>query len=341
MSTQKIKVDRSYNTSMNLIFFGSFQHYSALILDSLIKHPDINVLAVVTTPPALMGRQKTLTKNPVHLLADSHNIPVFTPEKLDDLILKSLIINRKSHDKVAYFVTAGYGKILPQNWLKYPQYGSLNLHFSLLPKYRGANPAEWAILLGETETGISLIQMNEALDSGDVLAQAAIPIESTETRETLYHKLYTLGAEKLPGWLLKIKNYDLKITPQGPPPTLPARRFTRPQAFLDWRIITAAMTGQPYNPQLLPIYLRLAYDECIKHHTTHFEPSTFIDRTIRALAGFPGAWTIVNTTKGQKRLKLLTSHVTPRTSHLVLDTVQLEGHQPAQFNQIKNQIIER
>jgi methionyl-tRNA formyltransferase len=318
---------------MNIVFFGSFQHYSALILKSLImNHKSIQVIGVVTSPPAPMGRKKILTKNPVHQMAESHNIPVFTPEKLDAVILKS-------YEKVDFFVTAGYGKFLPKSWLDYPKHGSLNLHFSLLPKYRGANPAEWAILLGETKTGITLMHMNEKLDGGDILAQEETLITDTDTRETLYEKLYTRGAEKLPDWLVNLPEACSAQPKASPVP--PAKRFTREQAFIDWRILTAVMQGKTYDVKLLPKNLLVAFNflNANKPRTSYFEQCTFIERAIRALAGFPGVWTLVNTSKGQKRMKILTSYLVPRTSHLQLATIQLEGYTPTSFKQIKNQII--
>ena len=340
---------------MRLIFFGSFQHYSVLILEALFNTPGLEVVGVVTTPPKPSGRRQILTQTPVHEWAEAHHLPVFTPETLDSVHCPLPAVD--------YLITAGYGKLLPALWLTHPRLGALNLHFSLLPKFRGANPAEWAILLGETETGITLIKMSPEFDTGAILAQAQIPIEPTDTRETLYRKLYELGAQKLPEWLLKIKNLPdgkagLKLKIQPPiSSTPPARRFTKDQSFLAWQIISAALTGQSLNLQQFPGYFKVALNY-IRSDSNDARSRTplagvedvdlsqsdlysFLSRLPRALAGYPGVWTIINTPKGPKRLKLLTVHCSLPTNRLILDTVQLEGYNSSSYNQIKNQICQK
>lgn len=349
---------------MNLIFFGSFQHYSTKILKALIEDSDITVAGVVTTPPAPVGPQKILTKTDVHRYAKSQNLPVFTPTDLSDSEFKTLhTVSDIQHTD--FFIVAGYGKLLPASWLTAPRYGALNLHFSLLPKFRGANPAEWAILLGEPETGITLMQMAEEFDTGAIIDRASLPIDQVnpepsrrDTRESLYEKLYSLGAKKLPNMLKKhfqhlhypkILNTKYQILKQPKAtPTPPAYRFKRADGFIPWQIITTAMTGQPYDGNLLPTHLRTAFRYC--HHIAiqPFNHSAFIERALRALAGYPGAWTYVPTTKrspvpngtgGQKRLKLLSAHLI--NNRLVLDQVQLEGKSPSTYAQIKNVIIHK
>ena len=298
-----------------------------MILQSLVASRDLHIVGVVTTPPAPVGPQKILTKTNVHLFAEKHHLPVSTPEFLTPEV------NLPQAD---FFLVAGYGKLLPASWLKTPRLGAINLHFSLLPKFRGANPAEWAILLGETTTGVTLITMAEEFDTGSIIAQASLSITPQDTRETLYDKLYTLGARELPGML---KQYNsLKITPQGTSPTPTAYRFKRADGYIPWEIITAAVTGQAYDGSRLPSHLRTAYRYLQLNQSSDIShQSSFIARAIRALKGFPGVWTYAPSAKGKKRLKLLSAHLT--NSRLILDQVQLEGLKATPFNQIKNQIL--
>lgn len=355
---------------MRIVYFGSFQHYSALILESLIASPDIEVVGVVTTSPMPVGRKQIITKTPVHLLAESHHLPIYTPNTLsaspandarsrtplagvEDVDLRDVM-----NDSPHYFITAGYGKILPEKWLNYPSKGSLNLHFSLLPAYRGANPAEWAIMCGETKTGISLITMSDKLDGGDIIAQSEIPIDPTDTRETLYEKLYTLGAEKLPEWILNRGNWKLEIQSHSPTPY--AALLKRDDGFLPWTTITKALQGQTLKVDDFPskhlqraLMYHLSSDGLQSEHAQpdafrqpsmrDWKPSieTFIYNLPRALATYPSLWTIVSTTRGDKRMKILSFIQTSRKSqvaNLSLGIVQLEGGQPALFNQIKNLI---
>jgi methionyl-tRNA formyltransferase len=303
---------------MNIVFFGSFQHYSALILQSLIDSKNIHVTGVVTTPPMPVGRKQIITKTPVHTLAEKYNIPVFTPKNLHQPLQTFTNLDEPPD----FFLIAGYGKILPESWLNYPKFGSLNLHFSLLPKYRGANPTEWAIMCGETNTGITLINMTSKLDGGDILAQAEIPITPTDTRETLYQKLYELGAKFLPQWL------QSPLAPpksQGKAETPYAALLKRNDGFLPWSTIQKYLKKQDLEPS----------DFTSKHLQKAFEYSAtdtkhFIRRLPRALTGYPSLWTIIPTSKGDKRMKIL--NFTPFT-------VQVEGKQPSLFNQVKNQIL--
>lgn len=335
---------------MDIVFFGSFQHYSAQILESLITNHQslITVSAVVTTPPMPVGRKQIITKTPVHLLAEQHSLPVFTPVSLLDPPGGS---NLPQPD---FFVTAGYGKILPKVWLEYPKRGSLNLHFSLLPAYRGANPAEWAIMCGETTTGISLITMTDKLDGGDILVQSEIPIDPTDTREALYQKLYTLGAQLLPQWLGEVAANAIAKPIKQPKksPTPYAALLKRNDGFLPWTTIQKFLNHQkikitdfpsPHLQSALSFLLSKSADNQILRHAA--EPrhrggksstaqisvvEDFISSLPRALATYPSLWTIIPTAKGDKRMKIL--NFSPFT-------VQIEGQSPATFNQIKNQII--
>ena len=315
---------------MNIVFFGSFQHYSVHILESLIERSThespLHVVGVVTTPPMPVGRKQIITKTPVHLLAEQYNIPVFTPEKLGQP-------QGVAPTKPDFFITAGYGKILTKEWLDYPTQGALNLHFSLLPSYRGANPAEWAIMCGETKTGITLMKMNEDLDTGDIIAQSEIPITDTDTRETIYEKLYRLGAKELPDWLYNIE----RVTTGGYPyatqpiksPTPYAALLKREDGFIPWKIIQNSLRGLSLQVEDLPSkHLKVAFKNDQK----------FLSRLPRALAGYPSLWTIVATTKGDKRMKIVSFNQVPGTNHPSLQIVQIEGQQPTLFNQIKNQI---
>lgn len=325
------------------IFFGSFLHHSAHILEQLADSKDLDVIGVVTTPPKPAGRNKQLTKTPVHQMAENLKLPVFTPEVLDKKnlkILKSKILNPKSQPD--FFVVAGYGKLLPPEWLQFPTIKSLNIHFSLLPKYRGAMPGEWAILMGETHTGVSLIEMSPQFDSGHVFAQDKIEISADETRETLYTKLYNLGGElfikALPYYLdwsqnshlvtdnTHINDWNLYIPPQSQPQVSPppyAKLVGRNQTYIPWELVQKAVSGQNLAPSQRP--------EIFKLTTDHWPLTT--EMAIRAFAGWPGIWTTVSTDKGDLRLKLLSAHLDG--DQLILDQVQLEGQTPKSFDQVK------
>jgi methionyl-tRNA formyltransferase len=159
------------------------------ILAALIERT--NIIAVVTQPDKPAGRGHKLKSPPVKLLARLRDIPVYQPRKLRDPQFISVF---ESADMI---IVAAYGRILPPSILNAPPLGCINIHASLLPKYRGAAPIQRAIINGETETGITVMRMDEGLDTGDVILKKPIPILSSDTYGTLYDKLARLGIEAI------------------------------------------------------------------------------------------------------------------------------------------------
>ena len=324
---------------VSVVFLGSFQHYSTLVAEALVKNDSIKVVGVVTTPPQPAGRKKVLTKTHIHEWAERQRLPVVTPQTLDSASLRQLVSSFNT--KVDLFVVAGYRNKLPKIWLEYPRLGAYNLHQSLLPKYRGTNPAEWAILTGEAETGVSLIRMTERFDAGPIIGQRSFAIAPNDTRESLYEKLYQTGgeltAEILP--LLEVQHLKGKVQPRLSP-TRYARRLARHDGFIDWLTIVKARRGgltiQDFTNNQLLNYL---IDDSISQ--AGIEPVNdflvkLIERAVRALYGYPYLWTVVETKKGQKRLRILAVQI--EGGKLKLNRVQIEGQQAARFNQIKNLI---
>ena len=151
------------------------------------------IVGVFTQPDKPKNRGMKLQPPPVKVCALAHDIPVYQPEKMKDGT--ALAIVRELAPEL--IVVAAYGRILPQDILDAPKYGCVNVHSSLLPKYRGSAPIHWAILNGEKESGVTIMKMVLALDAGDILAQTATPIDPDETVESLHDRLAQLGADLL------------------------------------------------------------------------------------------------------------------------------------------------
>ena len=173
---------------MKLVFMGT-PDFAAGALKAIVEAGH-QVSAVVTQPDRPKGRGKEVQFSPVKEYALSQGLPVFQPTRIK---APEAVEELKKYEAEVY-VVAAFGQILSSQILHMPKYGCLNIHASLLPKYRGAAPIPWAILNGDKETGVTIMQMDEGVDTGDMLLQRAIPIEAQDTADSLHDKLMELGA---------------------------------------------------------------------------------------------------------------------------------------------------
>lgn len=198
-------------------------------LQALLSHGE-HVVAVVTQPDRPKGRGRKLTPPPVKELALPAGLPVLQPTKIKtEAFLKEI----KSFSPDLIVVTA-YGRILPGSLLHLPPLGTINVHGSLLPKYRGAAPIQWAIINGETETGITIMQMDEGMDTGDILLPGALPVEPDDTAGTLAVKMAALGGKLLVEALDLLKTGKLKPSKQDDSLATLAPPLSKEQGKIDW-----------------------------------------------------------------------------------------------------------
>ena len=190
----------------NVVFMGT-PDFSVPVLEMLIKN--VNVIMVVTQPDKEVGRKKEIVMSPVKRKAIENNIPVFQPSRIknDYEILKKLNID--------LIVTCAYGQILPKEVLDLPKFACINVHASLLPKYRGSAPIQWALFNGDKETGVTIMYMDEGMDTGDIIKKDKIDILDSDNVGTLHDKLSFLGAQTLENILPKIFSNNVKREKQG------------------------------------------------------------------------------------------------------------------------------
>ena len=191
---------------IKVVYMGT-PEFSLEPLSYLIENT--NVVLVVTKKDAYIGRKKILTPSPVKEMAINNNIPVLTPDSL-----------KKEYESILAYepdliITCAYGKILPKEILDYPKYGCINIHASLLPKLRGAAPIEWSIINGDDKTGITLMYMDEGMDTGDIIDMVEIPIKDDDNNETLHNKLSILGRKILEKNLKNIIEGNIKRIKQN------------------------------------------------------------------------------------------------------------------------------
>ncbi|OGG99276.1 methionyl-tRNA formyltransferase [Candidatus Kuenenbacteria bacterium RIFCSPHIGHO2_12_FULL_42_14] len=181
------------NNNPSLVFFGT-SDFAATILSALLDSTEFksSVASVVTRPDEPIGRKHVITPPPVKLLAVKHHLPVLQPEKLDQNFIHQL---KKINADI--FIVADYGQIIPTAILNLPKYKPLNIHISLLPKYRGASPMQTALLNGDRETGISIIELMPLLDQGPIIAQQIVSINPDDNHATLRLRMAGLSAALL------------------------------------------------------------------------------------------------------------------------------------------------
>ncbi|MBQ9028359.1 MAG: methionyl-tRNA formyltransferase, partial [Lachnospiraceae bacterium] len=176
---------------MKIVFMGT-PDLAAEVLDTMMKN-GCEVTLAVTQPDRPKGRGRGVIKTPVHECADRWGIPVFSPVK----VKTPDAVQRLREEAPDLIVVAAFGQILSKEILELPRYGCVNVHASLLPKYRGAAPIQWAVIDGEEKSGVTIMQMDVGLDTGDILLQEEIPLAADETGESLYNKMAKLGGELL------------------------------------------------------------------------------------------------------------------------------------------------
>jgi len=211
-----------------IVFFGT-PAFAIPALKNLLQGPD-EVGAVVTQPDREKGRGRKVIPSPVKELALQHGLTLFQPEKVREEAFQEKI--KSLHPDL--FVVVAYGQILPKSLLKIPKHGAVNIHASLLPKYRGAAPIPWAILKGERLTGVTTMMMDEGMDTGDILLQTEIPIGDEETSETLQDRLALLGAQLLLEIVRGMKAGNIHPIPQDHSKATYAPPLKKEDGQIDW-----------------------------------------------------------------------------------------------------------
>lgn len=211
-----------------ILFMGT-PDFAVPSLQALIDGPD-KVITVICQPDKQSGRGRKLTAPPTKTLAAEHGIPVLQPQSIrTESFLEQ--IKTLAPDLI---IVAAYGKILPGSLLHLPPLGTINVHGSLLPKYRGAAPIQWAVIKGEKETGVTIMQMDEGMDTGDILLTASIPIQDDDTAGSVFTKLADLGGKTLLAAIRLLKEGKLYPLRQDDSRVSLAPLLSKEMGHIDW-----------------------------------------------------------------------------------------------------------
>jgi len=308
MSSYQIPNPKSQR--LRLVFMGT-PDFAVPSLQVLIDSDD-PVVGVFTRPDQPSGRGMVMHTPPVKVLAESHGVPVFQPAKLR----VPGVLEQLQSWQPDLIVVAAYGKILPNSILDLPPHGCINVHASLLPKYRGAGPIQWAIAQGEVKTGVTIMRISERMDSGDILLQRPIPIAADDTGGTLHDKLARLGADALAETLQLLKRGELVARPQDEAEATYAPLIKKEDGRIDWsrEAIVIERHIRAFNPwpsayttvsgKLLKIFAAQVEPHARQSSQT---PGTIIEVTPVSLVVATGAKALALTEvqlEGKKRLPI-------------------------------------
>lgn len=215
---------------MKIVFMGT-PDFAVGALEAIIEAGH-QVAAVVTQPDKPKGRGKELQMTPVKVCALAHDIPVFQPVKVKEKEAVDVLHGYGAD----IFVVAAFGQILSEEILTMPKYGCVNIHASLLPKYRGAGPIQWAIINGEQKTGVTIMQMDQGIDTGDMLLKVEVSIDPRETGDSLHDKLAQAGADLIVDALPKIERGELTPVKQNDEESCYARMLQKSMSRIDWQM---------------------------------------------------------------------------------------------------------
>lgn len=213
---------------MKIIYMGT-PDFAVAPLEALIKAGH-EITLVVTQPDKPKGRGKAMQFPPVKECARANDIPVFQPIKIKE---KESMEELKKYE-ADIIVVAAFGQILPKELLEYPKYGCINIHASLLPKYRGAAPIQWAIIDGEQKSGVTIMQMDVGLDTGDMISKVEVPIEAYDTGGSLHDKLCEAGAKLCVDTIIEIENETAVKVPQSDEDSCYAKMLNKKLGNIDW-----------------------------------------------------------------------------------------------------------
>ncbi|MBC3104204.1 methionyl-tRNA formyltransferase [Staphylococcus haemolyticus] len=268
---------------MTKVIFMGTPDFSTKVLEMLIEEHD--VIAVVTQPDRPVGRKRVLTPPPVKRVAEEHNLPVFQPEKLAQSDELAQLLQLEPD----LIVTAAFGQLLPDQLLQLPKLGAINVHASLLPKYRGGAPIHQAIIDGEAQTGITIMYMVKKLDAGNIISQKAINIEDNDDVGTMHDKLSVLGANLLKETLPSIVNGTNDSISQDDTQATFASNISREDERIDWTMNAKDIHNHIRGLSPWPVGYTTMDDTNLKLYAAHIvhnkkgQPGEIVETTKKAI----------------------------------------------------------
>lgn len=333
--------------TLDILFLGSSSD-SVIILDSITKAVftdyTLHINTIVTQPPRPVGRNHVLTSTPVEIWAKEQKIPILhfqtrkdNPTQFED---EQDVIHKIQRNHYDLIISASYGQLIPWDIIQSATFGGINIHPSLLPRWRGADPIPWSILASDSETGVSIVTLSKQFDEGKILSQQSIPLSSFYHREPLRKTLFTLGAKLLPETIISYVNGTLTTKAQDATFATYARRLQKEDGFLPWDICSNILNNQTLSAKqiiTLPTFAHISKQlDVTGLVNTYIQSHIFFDHFFRALSPWPGVWTILPYNGKSTRMNIRS--ITSTSTQTSIEIVQLEGKLPTHYSEIKKHI---
>ena len=289
--------------------------FSVPILDALMNS-QYEIVGVITQPDKPVGRKHIMTPSPIKVASANYNLPLYQPVSLKDEYEEFLKLNPDM------IITCAYGQMLPKKLLDYPRYGSINVHASLLPKYRGGAPIHQAIIDGCLKTGITIMYMNEKMDGGDILAQEEVLISPLDTKGSLEEKMSHVGAQLLLKVIPQIIQGEIKPQKQDETEKTMAYNITREQEKLDFHKTTLELYNQIRGMNPDPIAYTTLDGKILKVYRARMSDHVYLEKEDGEIVAIYKDGIGVST----------------KDSELILEQIQLEGKKKCDVKEFLNGI---
>lgn len=317
------------NTPLTIAIAGSTTH-TRWCAEALADDASFVITHVLTPTPKLLGRHKVLTENPLHTWATEAGVSTTLVSERIDRGIKDILLNTEAPD---ILLVVDFGYFIPKWLLDWPKVAPLNIHPSLLPRWRGSSPGQFPLLYGDETSGITLMVMNEEFDAGPIVEQLKFVVRPEWTATEYYEYAFRQMLDQLPTLLKKFAAGSLKGTPQPEEsPTGVAQKLTRDDGKVAWSLLEKLLTGEQDKTKCEYGDVSSVLLDALSVTNDIY---LVVERASRALSPWPGLWTELPTKNGTKRLKILSTRLSENPTRLILDQVQLEGKTPTTWAQLQ------
>ena len=308
---------------------------TVLMAEAVKLSSNFEIAYTLSPAPKLIGRKQILTQNPLHSWSLERKLPAFLVE---GKIEKSSIEEFNKMGDIDFLLVVDFGYLIPKWLLELPKIAPLNIHPSLLPKWRGSSPGQFCLLFQDLDengkkSAVTLMIMNESLDRGPIISQLLFDLQENWTQKEYYEHAFSLISTKLTELISDFAQGKIQAKEQTEEsPTAIARRLSKQDSFVDWMELQKLMNGKEADKTKILTNL-------LAEHPLFQDKISQIKLMVNACKAFnpwPSLWTTVITNSGEKRMKILSCHLEKET--LVLDSVQIEGKNPSSWNECKNSV---